>query len=156
MTKKILIALLMIFSLSPVTLLAKNIDLSQYDKQHNVSNALKDTSIVSSLKQLLAKNYETFASNFDVFGEPRKTADNGLLIEGWLQDLKLENASVLVIYPDGRLYTAWVTPESDVINYKTNASEDHIIQSDILQWARQFKNVKISVVKDLRDNAEVD
>lgn len=156
MTRKILIVLLMMFSLLPVSLLAKDIDLSHYDKPHNVSDLLKDTSIVASLKQLLAGNYEVFVGNFDVFGEVRKIANNGLLIEGWLQDLKLENASALVIYPDERLYAAWVVPESSVVNYKTNAPEKDKIQSDIAQWASQFKHMKISVVKDMGDNAEVD
>lgn len=156
MIRKVFIAFLMIFTLSPIPLLAKVIDLSHYDKDYTVSDVLADVSISSSLKQLLAGNYETFINNFDVFGDPKKVANNGLLIEGWLQDLKLENASVFIIYPDGRLYAAWVVPESNVINYKTNAPEKDVIQSDISQWASQFKNMKVAVVEDKHVNSEID
>lgn len=44
----------------------------------------------------------------------------GLFAEGWLKDLYLESASALVINPDGKIYAAWVVPDSDVINYKSS------------------------------------
>ncbi|MCG8710994.1 hypothetical protein JHU04_004325 [Brenneria sp. 4F2] len=70
--------------------------------------------------------------------------DNGLFVEGWLKDLYLYNASAFVIYPDGRLYTAWVTPRNETIQYRSNVTENKTIQSDIKDWASRFKDMSFS------------
>ena len=62
----------------------------------------------------------------------------GLFAEGWLKDLYLESASALVINPDGKIYAAWVVPDSDVINYKSS-DKDAPMNKEIQHWAERFK-----------------
>lgn len=98
------------------------LDLSQYNRLDTVGHIVNDSEVNETLRKTLGSDYETFISNFDVFGEPHSTSGGGLFVEGWLNDLYLENASALVVEPDGKIYTAWVVPESDVIHYQ---SSDH-------------------------------
>ena len=109
------------------------INIKYYSSLQTVSDIISDQSLVTSLKLLMAREYDSFINNFEVFNKPLKTADGGLLFKDFLEQLILENASVLVIYPDGGLYTAWVIPECNVVNYKTNSPEKGKIQSDIAQ-----------------------
>jgi hypothetical protein len=88
------------------------LELSQYNKLDTVSCIVNDSEVTDSLRTL-GNHYQTFIDNFDVFGEPARR--RGLFVEGWLKDLYQENASALVINPDGKIFAAWVVPESDVI-----------------------------------------
>lgn len=114
------------------------LELSQYNRLDTVGHIVNDSEVNEILRKTLGRDYETFISNFDVFGEPHSTSGGGLFVEGWLNDLYLENASALVVEPDGKIYTAWVVPESDVIHYQ---SSDHsqVVNADIQQWAARFK-----------------
>jgi hypothetical protein len=66
--------------------------------------------VTDILRKTLGNHYQTFIDNFDVFGEPHTTPGGGLFVEGWLKDLYQENASALVINPDGKIFAAWVVP----------------------------------------------
>lgn len=63
------------------------------------------------------------------------------MVDGWLRELRLENSSVMVIEPDGKLYLAWVVPDNNKINYMTNDKTMTEIKLDIQQWARRFDNI---------------
>lgn len=128
----------------------------QYNVDHNASAMLNDAAVRSLLKSTLANDYDVFMGNFDVLGEPKKVAGGGLMVEGWLKDLYLENNSVFVIYPDGTLYAAWVVPESNVIHYKGSRPEGEYIQPDIAQWADQFKDMHFLSSKAQGESKEVD
>jgi hypothetical protein len=154
--KKKLFAFITVLALLPCTLLAKDLDLSRYDDPHGVSQVFDDVSITSALKQVTGSDYDTFVGNFDVIGEPQKISDGGILIEGWLRDLQLENSSAFVIYPDGRLYAAWVVPESDVIHYKTNVQGEKNIQSEILNWSKKFANMKFNISQGAGNKTRVE
>ncbi|MEQ0828025.1 hypothetical protein [Enterobacter dykesii] len=93
--------------------------------------------MTDNLRALLGNHYQTFIDNFDVFGEPHTTTGGGLFVEGWLKDLYQENASALVINPDGKIFAAWVVPESDVIHYQSSDNSP-VINADIQQWAGEF------------------
>ncbi|WP_454122994.1 hypothetical protein [Kosakonia sp. Marseille-Q7440] len=114
------------------------LQLNQYDKLDTVEGITADKAVVAQLKKLLGNEYDTFISNFDVYGEPHHTAEGGLFVSGWLQHLAQENASAFVIYPDGRLSAAWVLPDDSVVNYRTNHPNDGI-DKDIQQWASQLE-----------------
>ncbi|AUX92279.1 hypothetical protein C2E15_03670 [Mixta gaviniae] len=77
------------------------INIKYYSSLQTVSDIISDQSLVTSLKLLMAREYDSFINNFEVFNKPLKTADGGLLFKDFLEQLILENASVLVIYPDG-------------------------------------------------------
>jgi len=113
-------------------------DLNRYDKLDTVEGITADKTVVVQLKKLLGNDYDNFIANFDVYGEPHHNADGGLFVSGWLQHLAQENASVFVIYPDGRLSAAWVLPDDSVVNYRTNHAGDGI-DKDIQQWASQLE-----------------
>lgn len=113
-------------------------ELSQYNALDTVSRIVNDSEVKETLRKTLGSDYETFISNFDVFGEPHATSDGGLFVEGWLKDLYLENASALVVEPDGKLYTAWVVPESDIVHYQSS-DRSQVVNPDIKQWATRFK-----------------
>lgn len=119
---------------------AHAIKLGQYNKPDTVSGIVNDRAVTDELRKMLGKDYETFINNFDVFGEPHTTSGGGLFVEGWLKDLYQENASAVVIHPDGKIYAAWVVPESDVINYKSS-DKDKTVNQDIGHWAERFKNM---------------
>lgn len=114
------------------------IELNQYDKLETVEGITANKTVVVQLKKLLGNDYDNFISNFDVYGEPHHTAEGGLFVSGWLQHLAQENASVFVIYPDGRLSAAWILPDDSVVNYRTNHPGDGI-DKDIQQWASQLE-----------------
>ena len=113
------------------------LELSQYNKLDTVSRIVNDSEVKDNLRKTLRNHYQTFIDNFDVFGEPHTTAGGGLFVEGWLKDLYLENASALVIDPDGKIFAAWVVPESDVIQYRSSDNSP-VINADIQQWAARF------------------
>ena len=114
------------------------LELSQYNTLDTVSRIVNDSEVKETLRETLGSDYETFINNFDVFGEPHSTSGGGLFVEGWLKDLYLENASALVVEPDGKIYAAWVVPKSDVIHYKSS-DRSQVVNVDIQQWAARFK-----------------
>lgn len=120
--------------------------LSQYDSLAKISAIFNNQEVVSSLKFVLGKDYNEFSQNFDVFGEPHKTKEGGLFAEGWLKDLYLEQASAFVIQPDGKIYAAWFSPESNEVHYVSNAPGRNPIQEDIAGWAQRFDKVPSSGV----------
>lgn len=111
---------------------------SQYNSLSNVSTIFNDQNVVSSLKSVLGSEYNNFIQNFDVFGEPHKTASGGIFVEGWLKDLYLEQASAFVIQPDGKVYAAWMLPEDNEIRYVSNDRPNNKMQEDIALWAKRF------------------
>ncbi|HGF6046406.1 hypothetical protein [Enterobacter hormaechei] len=113
------------------------LELSQYNKLDTVSHIVNDSEVTDNLSKTLGNHYQTFIDNFDVFGEPHTTTGGGLFVEGWLKDLYLENASAMVINPDGKIFAAWVVPESYVIHYQSSDNSP-IIHADIKQWAARF------------------
>ncbi|WP_313627220.1 hypothetical protein [Kosakonia sp.] len=119
------------------------IDINHYDTLETVENITVDKQVQASLKNVLGADYAAFAGNFDVYGEPRHTADGGLFVEGWLKDLYLENASAFVIYPDGRLSAAWVVPAASVAHYKSNTGEKSIPDA-LQQWGSRFQDVSFN------------
>lgn len=137
MTKKYLAAVLCTALLAGVVEASSALELSQYNKLETVSRIVNDSEVTDNLRALLGNHYQTFIDNFDVFGEPHTTAGGGLFVEGWLKDLYLENASALVIDPDGKIFAAWVVPESDVIHYQSSDNSP-VINADIQQWAARF------------------
>lgn len=131
---------------------------SQYNNLNNVSAIFNDQKVVSSLKSVLGSEYSDFSQNFDVFGEPHKTAKGGLFVEGWLKDLYLEQASAFVIQPDGKVYAAWMLPEDNKIHYVSNDRANNKMQEDIASWAKRF-NKEQSVTpaknqKEMQSNGE--
>ncbi|XTZ40174.1 hypothetical protein ACQYRI_09450 [Salmonella enterica] len=105
---------------------------------------------------MLGSKYSEFINNFDVYGEPYYTEDGGLVIQGWLQDLYLENASVVIIYPDAKIFAAWVVPDGKRIFYTTNRPEKNI-KEDIRLWAGRFKGLSfVAPVVLAGDNRDVD
>lgn len=94
------------------------LELSQYNKLDTVSRIINNSEVADNLRKTLGDHYQIFIDNFDVFGEPHTTIGEGLFVEGWLKDLYLENASALVIDPDGKIFAAWVVPESDGLFWK--------------------------------------
>lgn len=138
MTKKYLAAVLLTALLTGVVETSSALELSQYNKLDTVSRIVNDGEVADILRKTLGNHYQTFIANFDVFGEPHSTAGGGLFVEGWLKDLYQENASALVINPDGKIFAAWVVPESDVIQYRSSDNSP-VINADIKQWAARFK-----------------
>ncbi|MGP1261472.1 hypothetical protein ACJ8MN_21375, partial [Serratia sp. CY35562] len=102
MFKKILLPTLFAASLLCSIESTSAIDLLQYNKINTVSGLVNDKAVTDNLKSILGQDYEKYINNFDVFGEPHSTPGGGLFVEGWLKDLYLENASALVINPDGK------------------------------------------------------
>lgn len=117
--------------------------LSQYDSLAKISAIFNNQAVVSSLKSVLGKDYNEFSQSFDVFGEPHKTKEGGLFAEGWLKDLYLEQASAFVIQPDGKVYAAWFSPESNEVHYVSNAPGRDTIQEDIADWVQRFDKVPL-------------
>lgn len=145
MKRKYLAAVLLTAFLADATETATALELSQYNKLNTVSRIVNDSEVTDLLRKALRSDYQTFINNFDVFGEPHSTADGGLLIEGWLKDLYLENASALVIEPDGKIYAAWVIPESDVIHYQSSEHRQDI-NGDIKKWAARFGTLHFETI----------
>ena len=65
------------------------------------------------------------------------------LLRAWLKDLYQENASALVINPDGKIFAAWVVPESNVIHYQSSDNSQPI-NADIQQWAARFNTMQFA------------
>ncbi|EOY8403756.1 hypothetical protein V5K10_000611 [Enterobacter asburiae] len=137
MTKKYLAAVLFTALLTGVVETSSALELSQYNKLDTVSRIVNDSEVTDNLRALLGNHYQIFIDNFDVFGEPHTSTGGGLFVEGWLKDLYQENASALVINPDGKIFAAWVVPESDVIRYRSSDNSP-VINADIQQWAARF------------------
>lgn len=152
-------ALLSLFStllfMPPVAL--SSIDLTKYNQLKQASASLSDKEIKSTLRGTLGEDYNAFVENFDVFGEPHQISDGGLFVEGWLNDLYLENASAFVIYPNGKVYAGWVTPDAQIIHYKTNDNDHREINPAIKAWAARFKEMSFTLAEDKRGKgSEVD
>ncbi|MFZ4835068.1 hypothetical protein [Rouxiella sp. Mn2063] len=115
--------------------------LNQYTTLDSAVNVFNDKNITSDLKTLLDASYSEFINNFEVFADPQKQSNGGLFIEGWLQDLRLENASAMVIEPDGKLYVAWVIPGHSKIEYRTNDQQMKGVNPDLLAWSKRFEHI---------------
>lgn len=137
MTKKYLAVVLFTALLTGVVETTTALELSQYNKLDTVSHIVNNSEVTDNLRKTLGNHYQTFIDNFDVFGEPHTTTGGGLFVEGWLKDLYQENASALVINPDGKIFAAWVVPTSDVIHYQSSDNSP-VIHADIQQWAARF------------------
>lgn len=57
------------------------LDLSQYNRLDTVGHIVNDSEVNETLRKTLGSDYETFISNFDVFGEPHSTSGGGLFVE---------------------------------------------------------------------------
>ncbi|MBG0626548.1 hypothetical protein I4P27_19185 [Enterobacter roggenkampii] len=143
MTKKYVAVVLFTALLTGVVETSSALELSQYNKLDTVSRILNNREVTDNLRTLLGNHYQTFIDNFDVFGEPHTTTGGGFFVEGWLKDLYLENASALVINPGGKIFAAWVVPESDVIHYQSSDNSPGI-NADIQQWAARFNTMKFA------------
>ncbi|HDR2651266.1 TPA: hypothetical protein QCI61_001224 [Enterobacter asburiae] len=143
MTKKYLAVALFTALWTGVVETSSALELSQYNKLDTVGRILNDSEVTDNLRTLLGNHYQTFIDNFDVFGEPHTTTGGGLFVEGWLKDLYQENASALVINPDGKIFAAWVVPESDVIHYQSSDNSPGI-NADIQQWAARFNTMQFA------------
>ncbi|AGB83050.1 hypothetical protein D781_2799 [Serratia sp. FGI94] len=148
MLKKILLPTLVVASLLCSIGSTLAADLLRYNRINTVSEIINDKAVTDNLKSILGQDYENYINNFDVFGEPHSTSGGGLFVEGWLKDLYLENASALVINPDGRIYAAWVVPDSDIINYKSSDKDAHI-NNDIQHWAARFKDMHFAAGNEI-------
>ncbi|HBL4907172.1 hypothetical protein [Enterobacter hormaechei] len=137
MTKKFLAVVLFTALWAGVGETSTALELSQYNNLNTVNRIINVSEVTDNLRKTLGNHYQTFIDNFDVFGEPHTTTGGGLFVEGWLKDLYQENASALVIDPDGKIFAAWVVPESDVIHYQSSDNSP-VIHADIKQWAARF------------------
>lgn len=137
MTKKYQSVVLFTALLTGVVETSSALELSQYNKIDTVNRIVNDSEVTDNLRKTLGNHYQIFIDNFDVFGEPHTTTGGGLFVEGWLKDLYLENASALIINPDGKIFAAWVVPESDVIHYQSSDNSS-VIHADIQRWAARF------------------
>lgn len=140
MTKKYLAVVLFTALLTGVVETSSALELSQYNRLDTVSRIVNDSEVTDNLRKTLGNQFQTFINNFDLFGEPHTTTGGGLFVEGWLKDLYQENASALVINPDGNIFAAWVVPESDVIQYRASDNSPGI-NADIQQWAARFNSM---------------
>ncbi|EOI3446207.1 hypothetical protein ACMSWW_004279 [Cronobacter turicensis] len=145
MLKKIVLPSLILSMLYMPLAAFSAIDVEKYSHTQQVSSIFNDSQVSMALHKTLGDNYDSFVSNFDVFGDSYRTADGGLFVEGWLQDLYLENASAFVIYPDGKVFAGWVTPDSQIINYATDVRGDNEINPAIKKWASRFKGMQFSL-----------
>ncbi|MFS2224245.1 hypothetical protein [Pantoea sp. B65] len=116
----------------------------EYNKNARVEKIVVDPNVRKALKHVLLSDFNVFINNFDVLGEPHKTKAGGIFIEGWLQDLYLYQASAFVIEPGGKIYAAWLVPDNDSLQYRSNDQARKDIQEDIGQWALRFKGVSFS------------
>ncbi|QKJ85248.1 hypothetical protein PMPD1_0265 [Paramixta manurensis] len=115
--------------------------LSAFSTPETGVNIFNEPGLRADIKALLKENYHQYMGNFEAFADPKVLDDGGLLIDAWLRHLRLQNASALVIRPDGRLYTAWVVPDNAKIMYFTNDHNMKGIQPDIAEWAKRFEDV---------------
>ncbi|QKJ85246.1 hypothetical protein PMPD1_0263 [Paramixta manurensis] len=115
--------------------------LSAFSTPETGVNIFNEPGLRADIKVLLKENYHQYMGNFEAFADPIVLDDGGLLIDAWLRHLRLQNASALVIRPDGRLYTAWVVPDNAKIMYFTNDHNMKGIQPDIAEWAKRFEDI---------------
>ncbi len=131
---------------------------AQYNSLSSVSTIFNDQKVISSLKVVLGNDYSDFSRNFDVFGEPHKTVNGGIFVEGWLKDLYLVQASAFVIQPDGKVYAAWILPEDNKTHYVSNDRTNSKMQEDIANWAKRFGKEQSTnpdkVQKELQNSSE--
>jgi hypothetical protein len=120
--------------------------LHSYSTLHTVASIDHDKDIQRRLELLLGNDYQRFVSNFDVWGEPRKLAGGGLLIEGWLRDLYLYKAAAFAIFSDGRIYAARVDvadksggAEGAIRYYSNDPAFRTFIFPALDQWATRFR-----------------
>ncbi|WP_052130831.1 hypothetical protein [Erwinia typographi] len=126
---------------SPQSFAVQYENLNEYSTPESVVNIFDNKLIVQDVKNLTKSKYNEFIGSYEAFADPEKLKDGGLLVDGWLRELRLENSSAMVIEPDGKLYLAWVVPDNNKINYMTNDKTMTEIQPDIQQWARRFDNI---------------
>ncbi|WP_168386402.1 hypothetical protein [Erwinia amylovora] len=141
MIKHLKISLLFLFSISINAFAYRYDNLNKFNSLNSVVGIFKDQNLDEGVKKILGEKYKDFIGNFDVYGEPHQTENNGLFIEGWLQDLRMQSASAMVIEPDGTIYAAWLIPDNSRIVYFTNDKESNGIQPDIKKWGERFENV---------------
>ncbi|WP_313698889.1 hypothetical protein [Pantoea sp.] len=147
-----LLIIIIVCPISVATASGEQVVLSQYNSLDNVPNIFSDQNVVSSLKSVLGSEYSEFSQNFDVFGEPHKTNNGGIFVEGWLKDLYLEQASAFVIQPDGKVYAAWMLPEENKIYYVSNDRANNKMQEDIASWTKRFdKEQSVTPVKNQKE-----
>lgn len=130
-----------LFLVSTFSFSAEDSKILSYNTPDRVSEVLNDQHYKKELQNLLGSDFSEFYNNFDVTGAPHETRSKGLFIEGWLQDLRLENASAMVIEPDDKLYVAWVIPGNSKIEYRTNDPQMKGVNPDILAWSKRFENI---------------
>ena len=116
-------------------------NLSRYASLQNVPHIIADSRIQRNLQSLLGVNYPAFLKNFQHWAAPAFLKDGGLYVEGWRDSKqKIRQTSVFVIYPDGRIYAAYILPESSTVKYFTNASDHrHTLHPALRVWMRQFE-----------------
>ncbi|WP_278495825.1 hypothetical protein [Pantoea vagans] len=79
------VMLLIISFICPIGVATSSqVSLTHYNSLDNVSKVFSNQGVVSRLKSVLGNDYDNFSQNFDVFGEPHKTDDGGIFVEGWL------------------------------------------------------------------------
>jgi hypothetical protein len=100
-------------------------------------NILDDKSVQNNLKVMLGERYDAFINNFEVLGESLEAHDGSIFIEGWMPHLAQVNASALIVEANGNLFAAWVTPESDVIDYQSSYTQQGIPDA-LLAWSERF------------------
>jgi len=116
-------------------------DLSRYNDINTVDNIFANKQITEKLQALLGTHYAEFIINFVGTGEPHLTAEGGIFVEGWPEHLYREQASALVIEPDGRLYAAWKKPETNKIEYRSSEGDNRVIHRELAQWATRFDHM---------------
>lgn len=134
------IAFICLISVRPAIAVGYN-NLKSSNTPENVFNIFDDAKIKENLKSLLNSNYEEYITNFQDVADPQKIADDGLFVDGWLHELRLESSSALVIKPDGKIYAAWVNSDNTKVMYVTNDKEMKGVHPDIIEWASRFKDI---------------
>lgn len=120
--------------------------LPSYATLQTVARIDDDKDIQQKLQLLLGADYQPFVSNFDVWGEPRRLPGGGLLVEGWLRDLYLYEASVFAIYPDGRIYAARADvadksggADGTIRYYSNDVAFGTVVHPALAPWIARFR-----------------
>lgn len=115
-------------------------NLSRYATLQNVPQIIADTRIQRNLQSLLGVNYPAFLQNFQHWAAPATLKNGGLYVEGWRESKqKNRQTSVFVIYADGRIYAAYIVPDSSIVKYFTNASDyRRTLHPALRVWIGQF------------------
>ncbi|WP_034948219.1 amidohydrolase family protein [Erwinia oleae] len=122
-------------------------EVRQFSLPDNPELIFKDKELNRKMKILLGGCYSDFINNFEIYGEPKLTPSGGFFTEGWMQDLRMENASAMVVEPNGGIYVAWLIPENGKIEYRTNVKSGRAVNSYIKDWAERFSNVSFDEKK---------